>query len=93
MMQRVLDRKEWMFFAALPKADGALAIAWWAAVVLRGVLPAVFAIAMGALVAAVQRGDDLTPSLVVVGAAFVLLQVLTPIQTAATARPRSCTTA
>ncbi len=82
MIERLTGRKEWMFFAALPRAGGALAIAWWAAVVLRGVLPAVFAIAMGALVAAVQRGDSLTPSLAVVGAAFVLLQVLTPIQTA-----------
>ena len=82
MIERLTGRKEWMFFAALPQAGGALAIAWWAAVVLRGVLPAVFAIAMGALVAAVQRGDGLTPSLAVVGAAFVLLQVLTPIQTA-----------
>ena len=82
MIERLTGRKEWMFFAALPQAGGTLAIAWWAAVVLRGVLPAVFAIAMGALVVAVQRGDDLTPSLAVVGAAFVLLQVLTPIQTA-----------
>ena len=82
MIERLTGRKEWMFFAALPQAGGTLAIAWWAAVVLRGALPAVFAIAMGALVVAVQRGDDLTPSLAVVGAAFVLLQVLTPIQTA-----------
>ena len=82
MIERLTGRKEWMFFAALPRAGGALAIAWWTAVVLRGVLPAVFAVAMGALVVAVQRGDSLTPSLAVVGAAFVLLQVLTPIQTA-----------
>ena len=82
MIERLTGRKEWMFFAALPQAGGTLAIAWWAAVVLRGALPAVFAIAMGALVVAVQRGDDLMPSLAVVGAAFVLLQVLTPIQTA-----------
>jgi ATP-binding cassette subfamily B protein len=82
VLQRVGERKEWLFFAALPRAGGVLAVAWWAAVVLRGVLPAVFAVAMGALVAAVQRGDSLAPSLAVVGAAFVLLQVLTPIQTA-----------
>ena len=82
MIERLTGRKEWMFFAALPRAGGGLAIAWWTAVVLRGVLPAVFAVAMGALVVAVQRGDSLTPSLTVVGAAFVLLQVLTPIQTA-----------
>ncbi len=82
MIERLTGRKEWMFFAALPRAGGGLAIAWWTAVVLRGVLPAVFAVAMGALVVAVQRGDSLMPSLTVVGAAFVLLQVLTPIQTA-----------
>ncbi len=41
-----------------------------------------FAIAMGALVAAVQRGDGLGRPLAVIGVVFVLLQVLTPIQTA-----------
>ena len=46
--------------------------------VLRGVLPAVFAIAMGVLVGAVQRGDRLAAPLAVVGVVFVLLQVLTP---------------
>lgn len=71
-----------MFFAALPKADGPLAFAWWAIVLLHGVLPAVFAIAMGVLVAAVQSGDSLAGPLVIVGVIFVLLQVLTPIQTA-----------
>jgi ATP-binding cassette, subfamily B, bacterial len=49
---------------------------------LRGVLPVVFAVAMGALVGAVQRGDDLTAPLAFVGAVFVLLQVLTPFHTA-----------
>ena len=51
----ITKRKEWQFFAVLPKADRALAAAWWAVLILRGILPAVFAIAMGALVAAVQR--------------------------------------
>src|SRR5438105_10458580 len=47
--------------------------------ILRGVLPAVFAIAMGLLVGAVQRGDGLAGSLALVGSAFVLLQVLSPV--------------
>ena len=51
--------KEWMFFAALPKADRLLAVIWWAVLLLRGILPALFAIAMGVLVAAVQTGDAL----------------------------------
>ena len=76
------SRKEWQFFAALTRADGPLALAWWAVLILRGVLPALFAVAMGALVAAVQRGDSLAGALVAVGATFVLLQVLAPIHTA-----------
>src|SRR5207247_2540404 len=55
---------------------------WWTVLVLRGVLPAIFAIAMGVLVAAVQRGDSLAGGLALSGIVFVLLQVLTPIQQA-----------
>jgi ABC-type multidrug transport system fused ATPase/permease subunit len=51
-------------------------------VVLRGVLPAVFAIAMGVLVAAVERGEGLAGGLALVGTVFVLLQVLTPLHQA-----------
>jgi len=82
MLQRLRERQEWQFFAALPKADRFLAIVWWAVLLLRGVLPALFAVAMGALVAAVQRGESLAEPLTVVGVIFVLLQVLTPIHTA-----------
>jgi ATP-binding cassette, subfamily B, bacterial len=82
MLRRLSERNEWRFFAALPKADAGLAAAWWAAVVLRGVLPAVFAVAMGVLVAAVQRGSALAVPLAVAGAAFVLLQILGPLHTA-----------
>ena len=79
---RLRQRKEWLLFAALPRADARLAFAWWAVVILRGVLPAVFAVAMGALVGAVQRADSLTLPLTVVGITFILLQMLTPVQTA-----------
>ena len=82
LMQRSFQRKEVKFFAALPKADPFLASAWWAVVLLHGILPALFAVATGMLVAAVQAGDDLAGPLAVVGVIFVLLQVLTPIQTA-----------
>jgi len=82
MLQRLRQRQEWQFFAALPKADSFLAIVWWAVLLLRGVLPAFFAVAMGVLVAAVQGGESLAQPLTVVGVIFVLLQVLTPIHTA-----------
>ena len=82
LFQRLRQRPEWMFFAALPKADARLALAWWAVVVLHGILPALFAIAMGILVGAVQTGDSLTGPLGLIGVLFVLLQVVTPLQTA-----------
>jgi hypothetical protein len=40
VLQRLTGRKEWQFFAALPKADPSLAAAWWAVLLLRGTLPA-----------------------------------------------------
>jgi len=79
MFRRVTERKEWKFFALLPRAAAGLALAWWFVLLLRGVLPATFAIAMGVLVGAVQRGDPLAGPLALVCAIFVLLQVLSPI--------------
>jgi len=85
VFRRLTGRKEWQFFAVLPRADARLATAWWVALILRGVLPAIFAIATGVLVGAVQRGDSLTAPLVVAGAVFILLQVLAPIHQALSA--------
>lgn len=82
MFERLRSSKEWKFFAVLPEADRTLAIAWWIVLLLRGVLPAVFAIAMGLLVGAVERGDRLGEALTLVGIVFLLLQVLAPIQQA-----------
>ena len=73
------SREVLQFFAVLPKASPGLAAAWWAVLLLRGVLPAVFAVAMGLLVGAVRSGSSLTGPLALMGASFVLLQVLTPI--------------
>ena len=78
----ITNRKEWQFFSVLPRADAALAAAWWTAVILRGILPAAFAIVMGALVAAVQREEGFAGPLTAAGVVFVLLQVLPPIHTA-----------
>jgi ABC-type multidrug transport system fused ATPase/permease subunit len=96
-IRRLRDRPAWIFFAALPKADPVLALAWYGVVVLHGILPASFAIAMGVLVSAVQvaaaaaqaavdaaggAGAGLAVPLALVGVIFVLLQVVTPLQTA-----------
>src|SRR5262249_62160815 len=82
MLNALTARNEWKFFAVLPRADRMLAVAWWAVLVLRGVLPALFAIAIGVFVGAVQRGEDLVAPLAMVGAVFVPLQVLPPIHQA-----------
>jgi ABC-type transport system involved in cytochrome bd biosynthesis fused ATPase/permease subunit len=83
MLARLRARPEWQFFAVLPRADLPLAAAWWVLLVLRGVMPAILAIAMGQLVAVVQTGGSLTGPLALVGVIFVLLQVSGPIHTAA----------
>jgi ABC-type multidrug transport system fused ATPase/permease subunit len=93
VIERLRARKEWTFAGVLPQADRALALAWWTLLVLRGSLPALFAIAMGSLVGAVQRGDDLTAPLGLVGVVFVLLQVLSPIHHAVGANLGSRTAA
>ena len=82
VLPRVRERPEWMLFAALPKADGPLAFAWWAVLLLRGILPPLFAVVMGVLVAAIERGDSLVGPLAIGGLIFLLLQVLGPIHTA-----------
>jgi ATP-binding cassette subfamily B protein len=82
MLTRLRERNEWKFFAVLPQADLRLAFLWWLVVILRGVLPAVFAIAMGVLVNAVQNGGSLAGPLAFTGVVFVLLQAMGPLQTA-----------
>ena len=81
-LQRLRERKEWRFVAALQRADPPLAFVWWTVVVLHGVVPVLFAIATGVLVAAVQRGEPLAAALTIAGILFVLVQVMMPVQTA-----------
>ena len=92
-MSRLRNRAEWQFFTVLPRADRRLATLWWVVLVARGILPAVFAIATGVLVTAVQAHRDLTGPLVLVGVVFVALQVLSPVQTAISANLGHRTTA
>jgi ATP-binding cassette, subfamily B, bacterial len=79
VLQRLRQRNEWQFFTALPRAAPGLSLLWWLILILRGVLPALFAIAVGILVGAVQSGTNPVPALAFVGVLFVLLQVLAPI--------------
>ena len=82
VLERFRGRQEWQLARALWRADRRLARWWWAILVLRGALPAAFAVAMGLLVGAVNDGESLTGPLVGMGLVFVLLQVLTPLHLA-----------
>ncbi|HEY6251180.1 MAG TPA: ABC transporter ATP-binding protein [Candidatus Angelobacter sp.] len=82
MLKRLRESPQWKFFSVLPRADRPMALAWWLVLVLRAVLPAVFAVAIGVLVGAVQRGAALAIPLTLVGMVFVLLQVLSPLHRA-----------
>src|SRR6185503_2628903 len=82
MLEGLRARDEWKFLGVLRRADRSLAFGWWSVLLLRGLLPALFAITMGALVGAVQRGDPLAAPLVGVGVVFLLLQVLSPLHQA-----------
>lgn len=93
MVERLRKRNEWKFFGALNRSARGLAFAWWLLLVSRGALPALFSIAMGVLVGAVQRGSSLVVSLLVVGVVFVLLQILSPLHRAVGANLGSRTAA
>ncbi|HEU0168553.1 MAG TPA: ABC transporter ATP-binding protein [Chloroflexota bacterium] len=82
LFKQLGDRQEWRFFGILPRADRPLAYLWWLVLLLRGGLPALFAVAMGTLVGAVERGQGLGQALAFAGIVFVLLQILVPIHQA-----------
>jgi len=85
MLARWSDRQEARLAAALWRADRPMAVAWWSLLVVRGLLPAGFAIATGAAVAAVERGSGLPAPLAAVAVVFVLMQVLGPLHAALSA--------
>jgi ATP-binding cassette subfamily B protein len=82
VISRLRARQEVALARVMWWADPRLAALWWAMILLRGILPAAFAVVMGHLVGAVQAGDDLGATLVVMGAVFVALLVLAPLHRA-----------
>jgi ABC-type multidrug transport system fused ATPase/permease subunit len=93
VIEKLRARNEWKFAGVLSQAARGLAVAWWILLVVRGLLPALFAIAMGELVGNIQRGSSLVTPLSLVGLVFVLLQVLSPIHHAVGANLGSRTAA
>jgi ATP-binding cassette, subfamily B, bacterial len=75
----------WRFLTILPKAAPRASVVWWALIVVRGGLPAAFAVAVGALAAAVQRQAGLEVALAWVGAIFISMNALAPLHDAISA--------
>ncbi len=75
---RIRDRQEVHFFRALWRAAPGATACWWALLVLRGVLPAVVSVALGALIGAVATGSSLLWPLVLFGVSFTVSLVAFP---------------
>ena len=73
-------RREPVFFGTLWRSHPGLTALWWALILFQGVLPAGFVVAVGALVGAIADGAPLLTPLLLIGAVFVLMQLLTPLQ-------------
>src|SRR5690348_12755873 len=78
-IDRLRGREEWKFFAVLPRASRGLAWAWWGLIVVRGVLPALFAVVIAAVITAVEGGRSPTGPIVAAGVVFVAMQTLAPL--------------
>ncbi len=79
MRRRLVTSPEWRFLASYWRADPLLTALWWGFVVLRGVLPALFAVSMGVLVGAVQDGGSLTAPLAFAGSVFIAMNTISPV--------------
>ena len=73
VLKRLRARQEWQFFAVLPKADPRLATVWWVLLMLNGAMPAIFAVAIGVIVGAVQQARPVGGPLALTGLVFVLM--------------------
>jgi ATP-binding cassette, subfamily B, bacterial len=82
MISRMRSAPVWQFFGVLARADRRLAIAWWALVALRSALPALFVVAMGVTVSAVQHHDSLALPLTAIGVTFIAMQAVGPVHDA-----------
>ncbi|MDH3299328.1 MAG: ABC transporter ATP-binding protein/permease [Acidimicrobiia bacterium] len=81
-MDRWVDHPQVIFFRTLFRASRTLTVLWWGLLVVGGVLPAVFAVASGSLIRAVEGGAALRGPLAVIGIVFVSMQVINPLHEA-----------
>ncbi len=81
-MSRLGQHQQVVFFRTLYRAGPGLATAWWALLILGGILPSVFAVGTGAVINAIDQEASLTGPLVLIGVVFTVMQVVNPIHVA-----------
>src|SRR5437588_1982274 len=81
-MERIRGAASWRFLGVLRRAAPRVTAAWWTLVAFRALLPALFTLATGHLVGAVQGGHEVATALVLVSAVFIVQNVLAPIHDA-----------
>ncbi|WP_112238871.1 ABC transporter ATP-binding protein [Kribbella monticola] len=67
-----------LLFVVVWRSSPLLALLWWLCIVVRGLMPVVFAYAVGSLVTSVSAGTGTTASLTLVAGAFAVMQVAGP---------------
>jgi ATP-binding cassette subfamily B protein len=76
---KIRESPGWRFFAVMAGVRRPLAACWWSLIVLRGMVPALFSVAVGYTVSAVRSGRPLGEPLAMLGVTFVTMLVLTPL--------------
>lgn len=92
MIAGLRARTEWQFFSVLARVRPGLSAVWWALVIGRGLLPAVFVLLVGALVESVRRGEPSVGVLAMLGVVFVVMQLLAPLHVQVSANLGDCVT-
>lgn len=80
--RRLTGSAEWRFLRVVWQAAPAQSAVWWGLVLLRGLLPSAFTLAVGLLVGTLQRHQPVLAPLALVGAAFILMNALAPVHEA-----------
>ena len=93
VFSKLRERDAWKYFAILHRVDRNLAVAWWGLLILRGMIPALFAVALGYFIGAIDRGAPLSWPFFWLGVSFWFYQVLTPVHQVVSANLGSKTAA
>ena len=81
-VRRLMTSGPAQVFGVLFRANRTLAIGWWTLLVLRALLPALFAVLTGRLIASIATNSPLTAPVAALAVCFVVWQVLPQLHTA-----------